>query len=59
MFTSNQNNIIAKILDKLKRIVTSNIFLESLIKLLWSKFIYKNFSLAFLYIITYYTNLFG
>ena len=50
MFTSNQNNIIAKILDKLKRFVTSNIFLESLIKLLWSKFIYKNISLAFLYI---------
>ena len=58
MFTSNQNNIIAKILDKLKRFVTSNIFLESVIKLLWSKFIYKNLSLVFLYIIIY-TNLFG
>ena len=58
MFTSNQNNIIAKILDKLKRLVTSNIFLESVIKLLWFKFIYKNLSLVFLYIIIY-TNLFG
>ena len=31
MFTSNQNNTIAKIFDLLKRIVTSNIFFESFI----------------------------
>ena len=47
MFTNNQNSIIAKNFNQLKKVLTSKMFLESFNKFLRLKLIYKNFSLAF------------
>ena len=47
MFTNNQNSIIAKNFNQLKKVLTSKMFLESFNKFLRLKLIYKNFRLAF------------